>query len=923
MEPDRAWGYYGPMRGAPRDSLKAMKLLGSLALLAGICFAQTKITSVEGIKEYRLTNGMDVLLFPDQTKPMVTVNVTYMVGSRFEGYGETGMAHLLEHMMFKGTTSAGDLKTELRNRGAEFNASTSYDRTNYFETLPASDANLRWALGMEADRMLNSRIARSDLDSEMTVVRSEFEMGENSPMRILEERVLSTAYLWHSYGRSTIGARSDIEHVPIDRLQAFYHKYYQPDNAVLVIAGNFDDAKTLGWVRETFGALPKPSRKLEATYTEEPVQDGERDVVLRRTGGIQALMAAYHIPSGADPDSAVLEVLSEIFSAPPAGRLYKSLVESKKAVSANADTYQLHDPGVMLFSAQVRKEGSLDDAEKTMLEVIDGIAKEPPSKDEVERAKTRLLKNIDLELNNSQNVAIGLSEYQSMGDWRLLFLDRDRIKKVSADDVTRVAKLYLKSSNRTIGRFIPTDHPDRSEVAAPPDVSAMVKDYKGQAAVAQGEAFDPSPANIDARTVRVTLPNGMKLALLSKKTRGATVRATLTLHYGDEKSLFGQEEAAQMTGQLLMRGTQKHNRQQLQDELDKLKAQMNANGSVSNGASVSISTVHDGFEGALKLAAEVLRAPAFPESDFDQLRQSMIGRIESQRGEPQSLAINAMNRHLNDYPPGDPRAIPTADESIDGLKKLTLADVKKFYGEFYGASHAELAVIGDFDAAQVQKLAGELFGDWKSPAPYTRLTRTWKKLDAVNQVIETPDKANAFFAAGTTIDMDEADSDYPAMVLANSILGGGIQSRLWKRIRETDGLSYTVQSVFYAGAKEKFAQFLAIAVSNPQNSARVENAFKEEMAKAVNSGFTAEEVATVKKAFLEEATLGRSEDGSLARMLVRNAQNGWTMQHDAEIEAKIAKLTADDVNAALKRRLNPALISDFKAGDFKKAGASQ
>ena len=378
-----------------------------------------------------------------------------------------------------------------------------------------------------------------------------------------------------------------------------------------------------------------------------------------------------------------------------------------------------------------------------------------------------------------------------------------------------------------------------------------------------------------------------------------------------------------MTGQMLMRGTQKHTRQQLQDELDQLKAQMNASASVNNGATVSISTVHDGFAGALRLAAEVLREPAFPESDFGQLRQSLTGRIESQRAEPQSLAINAMNRHLNDYPQGDPRAIPTPDESIDGLKKLTLAEVKKFHADFYGASHAELAVIGDFDAAEVQKLAADLFGDWKSPAPYTRLSRSWKKLDAVNRTIETPDKANAFFAAGTTLSMDEADPDYPAMELANEILGGGIQSRLWKRIRETDGLSYTVQSVFYAGATEKFAQFLAIAVSNPQNTLKVETAFKEEIAKAVNSGFTAEEVATVKKAFLEDQALSRSEDASLARMLARNAQNGWTMAHDAGIEAKIAKLTADDVNAAIKRRLDPASISDFKAGDFKKAAAPQ
>lgn len=902
----------------------AASVMLQAALLAGICFGQTKVTSVEGITEYRLSNGMDILLFPDKTKPKVTVNVTYMVGSRFEGYGETGMAHLLEHMMFKGTAKRGDLKTELRDHAADpFNATTSYDRTNYFETLPATDANLRWALEMEADRMLNSKIAQSDLDSEMTVVRSEFEMGENSPMRILEERVMSTAYLWHSYGRSTIGARSDIEHVPVDRLQAFYHNYYQPDNAILIVAGNFDEAKTLGWVQEIFGSLPKPARKLTETYTEEPVQDGEREVVLRRTGGIQGLIAAYHIPSGADADSAALEVLAEVFSAAPSGRLYKALVESKKAVSASADTYELHDPGVMLFYAQVRKEGSLEDAEKTMLDVIAGVATEPPSKDEVERAKTRLLKNIDLEMNNSQNVAMGLSEAQAIGDWRLLFLDRDRIGKITPEDVSRVATLYLKSSNRTIGRFIPTDKPDRSTIPPTPDVSAMVKDYKGDAAVAQGEAFDPSPANIDSRTVHVTLPNGMKLALLSKKTRGATVHATLTLHYGDEKSLFEKDAAAQMAGQMLMRGTTEHNRQQLQDELDKLKAQMNVSGSVSNGATVSISTVHAGLDGALRLASEVLRDPAFPESDFEQLRQAMIGRVESQRGEPQALAINAMNRHLNEYPAGDPREIPTLDESIDRYKKLTLAEVKKFHTDFYGASHAELAVVGDFDAAGVQKLAAELFGDWKSSAPYTRLTRTWKKLNAVNQTIDTPDKANAFFAAGTTIAMDESDPDYPAMVLANTILGGDIQSRLWKRIRETDGLSYQVQSVFYAGAHEKFAQFLAIAISNPQNSPKVEIAFKDEIAKAVNGGFTAEEVATVKKSFLDEETLGRSEDASLTRTLARNAQNGWTMAHDAEIEAKIAKLTAEDVNAALKRRLDPESISDFKAGDFKKAAPNQ
>src|SRR5580704_17588857 len=301
-----------------------MMILATLALLPGLAVLQSalaqtqtpapvKITSVEGITEYRLANGLQVLLFPDNSKPTVTVNVTYMVVSRFEGYGETGMAHLLEHMMFKGTTKHGAILAELNAHGAiNENATTDYDRTNYFETLNSTDDNLRWALEMEADRMVNSRIARADLDSEMTVVRNEFESGENSVGEVLEERVLSTAYLWHAYGRSVIGSRSDIEKVPIEALQAFYHKYYQPDNAMLVLAGKFDQDQALAAIDATFGAIPKPTRKLTPSYTEEPTQDGERQVTLRRVGGQQIEMMAYHIPAAAHPDMAAIEVLIEL-----------------------------------------------------------------------------------------------------------------------------------------------------------------------------------------------------------------------------------------------------------------------------------------------------------------------------------------------------------------------------------------------------------------------------------------------------------------------------------------------------------------------------------------------------------------------------------------------------------------------------------
>ncbi len=903
-------------------SLVSMRILVTAALLATSTFGQTKITSVEGITEYKLDNGLNVLLFPDNSKPTVTVNITYMVGSRYEGYGETGMAHLLEHMMFKGTDTRKEVMPQLRAHGAQFNASTYLDRTNYFETMAATDENLRFALELEADRMIHSRVSRADLDSEMTVVRNEYEMGENSPMRVLDERVTSTAYLWHGYGRSTIGARSDIEHVPIPRLQAFYHMYYQPDNATLVVAGKFDDAKTLAWIKDIFGAIPKPTRQLIPTYTEEPTQDGEREVTLRRTGDIQAIEMVFHTPAGSHPDSAALEVLAGILGETPSGRLYKSLVETKKAVSASSDNLDFHDPGLLQLAASVSKDGNLDDVEKTMLGVIDGVVKEPPSKDEVERAKARLLKNIDLAFNNSQMIAIQLSEWESMGDWRLLFLFRDRIKNVTPADIARVAKLYLKPSNRTTGKFIPTAAPDRSEVPATPNVAAEVKDYKGNAAVEAGEAFDPSPANIDSRTIRVTLPNGMKLALLPKKTRGGTVSATLVLHFGDAKSVTGQTLDGQSAASLLMRGTMKYTRQQIQDQLDKLKAQMGISGT-STRANVGINTVRASFPDTLRLAAEVLKDPAFPETEFEQLRQAAISTVQNARTDPQSQAINALRRHVSPYPKGDPRYIPTFDEEIDNYKQLKLADVKKFYADFYGASNAELAVVGDFDPAEVQKLAAELFGAWKSPAPFTQVTRNWTKLEAVDKSIETPDKTSATFVAITTLPVDDDDTDYPALFLANTILGSGPESRLWGRIREKDGLSYQVVSQLAVPPHEKFAQFLALANCNPQNILKVEADFKDEIAKALADGFTEKELTTAKKTYFQDQQVARSQDRNLAGQLASNAQYGRTMAREAAIDAKIAALTPADISAALKRHLDPTSISIFKAGDLKKAGITQ
>ncbi len=878
------------------------------------------VASVEGIHEYRLPNGLRVVLFPDPTKPTVTVNVTYFVGSKHEGYGEAGMAHLLEHLLFKGTPKTPNVPEALTQRGARPNGTTWLDRTNYYETLPASDANLAWALAFEADRMVNSFIARKDLDSEMTVVRNELERGENDPHSVLLRRVMSAAYQFHNYGKPTIGTRADLENVPIERLQAFYRKYYRPDNAMLVVAGRFEEARALQLVQDTFGRLRPPAQPLPRMYTEEPTQDGEREVTLRRVGETAALRAAYHVPEGAHPDFAAIDVLTDILGDTPSGRLYKALVEPKKAVRAGAYNLQLQDPGLLVVSAQLREGQSLEAARELMLKTVEEAARTPFTQEEVDRAKTSLLKQAELILNDSERAAINFSEWAAVGDWRLFFLHRDRIEAVKPEDVTRVAATWLKPANRTLGEFIPTAKPDRAELPPRVDVAAMLQGYTGRAAVAQGEAFDPSPANIEARVQRSQLPGGLKLALLPKKTRGEMVSVTLNLRWGTEQTVMGKEYAAKTVGSMLLRGTKTKSRQQLHDLLDKLKARVSVEGGPA-GASVFVETKREHLPEVMRLVAEVLREPAFDASEFALLQQERLASMEKSRSEPDTQGGYAYRRALNGhYPKGHPYYAPTVEEDIAGVKGVTLEQVRAFHRDFYGASQGELAAVGDFDSKQLSDLTRELFGGWKSPAPYVRVPYTFNDKAPESLSLETPDKANAFFLAGQNLQLRDDNPDWPALMMGNFMLGGGfLNSRLPMRIRQKDGLSYSVGSGLSAGALEPVGSFYAYAIHAPQNAEKLEAALRDELGRVVEKGFTAEELRKARAGLLEYRQTGRAQDGGLARTLASYLFLGRTLEYDAALEQRIAKLTAEDVRQALARHVDVRKLTVVKAGDF--AGA--
>ncbi len=875
-------------------------------------------SSVEGINEYALPNGMRVLTFPDASKPTVTVNVTYFVGSRHEDYGETGMAHLLEHLLFKGTPTTKDVPKALADRGARSNGTTWLDRTNYYETLPATDENTEWALRFEADRMVNSFIAKKDLDSEMTVVRNELEAGENQPTRVLMQRVLSTAFIWHNYGQSTIGARSDVEHVPIERLQAFYRKHYQPDNALLVVAGKFDEQKVLGWIKDSFGKLPKPTRKLIPTYTEEPTQDGERTVTLRRVGDVQAIMAVYHVPPGSHADAAAVEVLSNVLGATPAGRLHKTLVEAKKASSVFAWAMQEREPGVVLFGAEVRKEQALDAARDVLVKTIEDFGRAAPSEKEVERAKAEIQKDFDLVMNDSLRMALELSEWAAMGDWRLYFIQRDRIAEVKPADVQRVARTYLKTSNRTLGTFLPTEKPDRAEIPAAPDINAMVKDYKGRTGVAAGEAFDPSPKAIEQRTKRARLPGGTRTALLYKKTRAGVVHMALALHTGSEKSLMGKDVAGSMACEMLMRGTQKHTREELQAALDKLKAQLRVMGDATR-CLLSLEVQNAQLGPALELVREVVREPRFDTKEFELLRQEELADNEEAKSQPQAMGRTAYEKHVRPWPKGHPYYALSAEETIAELKAVKLADVKAFYRDFYGADASDLAFVGDFDEATVMAFAKAAFDGFQAKQKFERIPQPHVAVPAKTISLATPDKANAFFMAGLPVEVADTDPDYAALTLGNFLLGGAPLSSRLARIRTRDGLSYGVGSFFRPNPLDKSAVFTAYAIYAPENRAALEKVFDAELKKALQEGFADDELKAAKTGWQQMRQVQRSQDPSLAMQLCDQSFYGRTFDFDADLEAKVSSLDKKTMQAALSKHIRLDGISKVFAGDFSKA----
>jgi zinc protease len=505
-----------------------------------------------------------------------------------------------------------------------------------------------------------------------------------------------------------------------------------------------------------------------------------------------------------------------------------------------------------------------------------------------------------------------------MGDWRLYFVHRDRMEQVTSADVQRVAAKYLQAANRTVGMFIPSEKPGLVSIPDTSGISALVADYRGRPPIAEAESFDFSYANIEARTRRSTIARGVRSALVPKKSRDQEINLMLWLHHGTAENLKSVRYPASLLPSLLSRGTRQLSFQKFRDELERIESSLNTFG----GASVvmlSLRTKRPHLPAALELVRQVLREPLLDAGELEIIRQQRLASLEEQRTQPESLAGRHLNGLLYPYPSDDIRYQPTIDEQVERIKAVTIEQVRDVYRQFLGTMEGELTIVGDFDPEPTLAALEKLLAGWKAEKEYARIKgRAFLDVPGGRFSISTPDKANAMYQAGLTIDLDDRDVDYPALVLGNFILGGGV-SRLEERVREKDGFSYGVGSNLFANAEDKLTSFTIYAICNPINSPKVELAVAEELERLLKDGIPEEELAKAKEAWSKLRVVARSTDQGITNHLYRSLRASQSLvEFDAALEEKVKALTAVEVHSALKKHIDPKRLVVVVAGDFEK-----
>jgi zinc protease len=891
--------------------LFVIPLVANLPLHAEVA-GFTRIQQVKGITEYRLdANGLTVLLLPEHSAPAVTFMVTYRIGSRNESYGTTGATHLLEHLMFKGTQrynkEAGTSYDQVLERtGAQVNATTSFDRTNYFATLGPQD--LPRVIELEGDRMRNLRLREEDRQPEMTVVRNEFERGENDPATVLLSEVWSTAYLAHPYHHNVLGWRSDVENVPIEKLRAFYDAYYWPDNATVSVIGDFQPAAVLELIQQSYGKISKAPEAIPRVYTEEPPQSGPRRVVVKRPGELGLVSLAFKSPPAHHPDYPVLTVLSDLLANGRNSRFHVALTDPGLTTEVGVWPEFTLDPSLVVVIAQIAPEASHQHVEDKLLEVIASIREQGVTEGEVRAAISRLTAQSAYARDGSFQRASVLNECIAVGDWTLYHRHDEAVAQVTAADVQRVAKRWLVSDRSTTGWYIPQAAPAevmgavaQSAVESAPAAHSPVKE-----ASFEGASKAAGVAEIAPQVIR-SPAGGFDLLVCP-----TGVKDVVTLLGGIPFGEPDQQVLAEFAAGMLERGTLRHDAASFAALLDEV------------GATIEFRVSEDSLEFTARclkkdlslvvgLLADALRSPAFSDVEIEKLRLKLTAAAMQERVDTDAQAVVAFSRAA--FPVGHPNRKPSAEEVLTRLKAISRDQLLEFQRQWLGPEAATLVAVGDVDPALLTAEVESSFGGWTGGRRRAVTAVAPELTGPVELRMPIAGKESVTVMLGQASGLSFRDPDTLPLALATSELGQGFTSRLLSTVRDSEGLTYGVNAALMGNTQADGAWGI-FATFAPQLLDRGIASIQRELDSWHRDGLTAAQLAYRQSALIGHHRVSLATTEGLAAALLSTVRRGLPVTWLDEYPAQISALSLTQVNEVIRRRLDPTKMIVVKSGSL-------
>jgi zinc protease len=892
-----------------------MKRLILTLLFMGAVMSQEKFYGFEfvkesgGIKEYTMTsNGLRVLLKQDNTAPVATFMVTYEVGSRNEAIGYTGSTHLLEHLMFKGsrkfnTKKGNSVFQTLQSLGARMNATTWLDRTNYFAVLPSE--HLETLIEIEADRMRSAYIKEEDRQSEMTVVRNEFERGQNSPSGVLDENIWATAYQAHPYHHSTIGWKEDIENVSIERLKEFYDTFYWPNNATAIAIGDFTEADALSMIKKHFGKIRKSTKPIPEVYTAEPKQEGIRTITLKRAGQQGIVGVAHKTPSATDPDAAAFMVLSSILSSGKNSRFYKNITDKGLTTSVYIWDSLFRDPGLFTVYANLSPDVDHKTVEEAIVNEYEKIKKDGVSEEEVKRAQSQLIASMKFSQDGSYAVASGLNEAIASGDWTLYTTYGDKIGAVTKEDIKKIVNKYFLEDLSTIGYFVPLGSGGQGQK---PATSAKELEKMKQ------KHFSTEEELLSSKIIDTEPVKGIRLLTLKRGTGVVTMRGSML---GGDIYSTKNNRTADMVAAMLDQGTTNMSKFEISEKLESAGARLSFfNGQARVGFSGKF--LSDDTNMVIGLLADQLKNPLFSK---DELEKSKKRQIAGYKRSKESTRGNAMNDMLQAFYGSDHQNSPTnPDRAIEQIKKLTSEDLKDYHSKNYGLGSMVLVVVGDVDHVKMENLIKQSFDEWKqSPLKNKEEQKTGNRV-ANKAYVTMEDKTSTDFVVGTALGIDRYHPDYLPLYLATHTLGGNFSARLMQTVRVKEGLTYGINSALSGFGNSNDGYWMVGGTFSPKLLSKGESSTLREIKKWAEGGITQKELDVTKSTLIGGFQVGFDTTGGLAGGILNAAVVHNDLTYLDSYPNMLQSITLDRVNSAISKYISFDGLYQVAAGTIDKDG---